>query len=76
MKIYKNQKPAYFRLTNVTKTISDIIWKKATSSCSSSSSNCQINIRPYRTYEGEATVLYSDGTYETLSASASFETGF
>ena len=67
---------AIWRIVGVTKTISSVIWQETTSGCASNSTYCTKAIRPYRSYLGKATVLYTDGTYEVVQATARFETGF
>lgn len=67
---------AIWRLKNVTKTISSVIWSDKTTGCSTSATQCSKAIRPYRTHTGTATILYTDNTWEVVSAVAEFETGF
>ena len=67
---------AIWRIVGTTKSISSVIWQEATSGCASNATYCTKAIRPYRQYLGKATVLYTDGTYEVVQASAQFETGF
>jgi hypothetical protein len=67
---------AIWRIVGVTKTISSVMWQETTSGCDSNSTYCTKAIRPYRDHVGKATVLYTDGTYEVLQATANFETGF
>ena len=66
---------AYWQIVNVTKTISTVIWQEKTAGCDASSTYCTKAIRPYFDYVGKATILYTDGTYEVVQATASFETG-
>lgn len=67
---------AIWRIVDVTKTISSVIWQGTTSGCPSNATYCTKAIRPYREHLGKATVLYTDGTYEVVQATAQFETGF
>lgn len=67
---------ATWRIVNITKTISSVIWSERTAGCSSSATTCTKPIPPYSYHLGKATVLYTDGTYEVLQATAQFETGF
>ncbi|WDE07107.1 hypothetical protein SG34_009550 [Thalassomonas viridans] len=68
---------AVFRIAGSTgKPINQVIWSGAASSCGVSGSSCSISIRAYKTYTARATVLYQDGTWDTASATASFESGF
>ncbi|WP_240221235.1 hypothetical protein [Rheinheimera hassiensis] len=67
---------ATWRIVNITKTISSVIWSERTTGCSSSATSCTKAIPPYSYHLGKATVLYTDGTYEILQATAQFETGF
>ncbi|WP_281558390.1 hypothetical protein [Thalassomonas sp. RHCl1] len=68
---------AVFRIAGSTgKPISQVIWSGAASSCGVSGSSCSFSIRAYRTYTAKATILYQDGTWDTASAKASFESGF
>ena len=66
---------AVFRIAGG-KPINQVIWSGAASSCGVSGSSCSISIRAYKTYTARATVLYQDGTWDTASTSASFESGF
>jgi hypothetical protein len=67
---------AIWRITGTTKTISSIIWSGTTAGCASNSQYCSKDIRPYQEHVGKATILYADGTWEAVQATASFETGF
>ncbi len=67
---------AVFRVANTTKAISNIIWQDDASSCGSgSNTHCSFTVYSFQTYTGTATVLYADGTWEKVSAKASFEDG-
>lgn len=72
----KKANNAYWRITGINKTISSVIWSDKTTGCASSATECMKAIFPYRINKGTATILYVDGTYEIVSATASFETGF
>lgn len=65
--------PASFAIVNVTKPISKVIWQRP-SSCKNTTF-CTFKLRAMVPYAGEALVLYTDGTYETLTGSARFEDG-
>lgn len=67
---------AYWRIINYHKTISSVVWEEKTAGCSSSSTQCSKSITPYQVHKGQALILYADGTWERVSANASFETGF
>ena len=67
---------ALWRIVGVTKTISSVIWQETTSGCPSNATYCTKAIRPYQEHLGKATVLYTDGTYEVVQATAQFVTGF
>lgn len=71
-----NTNPASWRISNVTKPISSVIWSDATAGCATTATTCTKPIRPYQEHLGKATILYSDGTWEALQATANFETGF
>lgn len=66
---------ATWRITNLNKTISSVIWSEATQGCSSTATYCTKSIPPYAEFVGKATILYADGTWENVQATASFETG-
>ena len=67
---------AVWQIINITKTIQEVIWQEATAGCSSSATTCSMSITPFQLHTGRAVILYTDGTFETVSAVASFETGF
>lgn len=67
---------ANFRVTATNGSINSVIWGEDTSSCGTAGTSCSITVRAYKTYTGSATILYSDGTWETVSAKASYERGF
>ncbi len=71
-----NTNLALWRITGVTKTVSQVLWSDATSGCAASALSCNKQIRPYHEHLGKATILYSDGTWEQVQATAHFETGF
>lgn len=68
--------PASWRISGVTKPISSVVWSDATAGCASTATTCTKPIHPYQTHLGKATILYSDGTWEVVQATALFETGF
>lgn len=72
----KVQKNAIWRITGTTKPFSSVLWSQAGAGCASNSLYCQKLIGPYVLHTAKATVLYTDGTWEALEATASFETGF
>ncbi len=66
-----------FRIQNLAAPVSSVIWQGAVAStCAASATSCTVKISPYRENTVSAIVLYSNGTYETVSATAWFETGF
>lgn len=70
-----NPNLAIWRIKGITKPVSEIIWMPSNSSCANNVRECRKMIRPYREYKMSAKILYADSTYETVSASAFFETG-
>lgn len=71
-----NTNKAIWRVTGTTKPVSSILWSETTAGCASNSQYCDKQIRPYQEHVGKATILYTDGTWEAVQATASFETGF
>ena len=71
-----NTNPASWRIAGATKPISSVIWADATAGCATTATSCTKPIRPYQEHLGSATILYSDGTWEAVQATAWFETGF
>lgn len=67
---------AIWRITNITKPVSSVIWSEKTTGCDSAATYCTKAIKPYIFHLGKATILYTDGTYEIVQATAQFETGF
>jgi hypothetical protein len=65
-----------WRITDTTKSVASVLWSDATAGCASSSLYCTKDIRPYREHVGKAIILYSDGTWEAVQATAYFETGY
>lgn len=79
MRFTMDNKPANvsIRIQNLATTVSQVIWQlPAGQSCSATSTTCTIQIWPYSQHDIGATVLYSNGTYEIVSGTAWFETGF
>ncbi|WP_028772061.1 hypothetical protein [Shewanella waksmanii] len=66
---------AVFRISGANKPINKVIWGDKASSCGTSGTSCSFSIRPFVSNKASATILYQDGTYETASATASFEDG-
>jgi hypothetical protein len=67
---------AVFRVSGANKDINTVIWSDKASSCgSSTSTSCSFSIGPFAPHKASATVLYSDGSWEKVSATASFEDG-
>lgn len=65
---------ASFKLTNTSGTIHKVLWSgTGTSSCSQSSTTCNVSIRHYQSVKVTADVLYTNGTWETSSATANYE---
>lgn len=71
-----NPNDAIWRVVGTTKPISSVIWSEAAAGCASTSTYCTKPVRPYREHVGKATVLYTDGTWTAVQATAYFETGF
>lgn len=71
-----NPNNAVWRVTGMTKPVSSILWSEATAGCTTAQQFCMKPITPYQTHVGKATILYTDGTWETVQAPAFFETGF
>lgn len=67
---------AFWRIIGVTKPVASVIWSEATAGCASNSLYCNKSIRPYQDHLGKALILYTDSTWEEVSATARFETGF
>jgi hypothetical protein len=67
---------ASWRINGATKAISSVIWSGVTASCPTTATSCTKAISPYEEHLGAATILYSDGTWEAVQATAWFETGF
>lgn len=67
---------AIWRIIDIQKPISSVLWSERTTGCSSSATTCTKAIPPYSFHLGKATILYTDGTYEVVQATAQFETGF
>ena len=70
-----NKATAVFRIVGASKPINSVIWKDAAKSCGTSGTFCSISIRAFRPNKATATILYTDGTWDTASATASFEDG-
>lgn len=71
-----NPNNAVWRVTGINKAVSSILWSEATAGCTTTQEFCIQPIAPYQTHLGKATILYTDGTWEVVQASAYFETGF
>lgn len=71
-----NTNTAIWRVTGTTKPVSSVLWSETTAGCASNSLYCSKEIRPYQEHLGKATILYTDGTWEAVQATASFETGY
>lgn len=71
---FGNSTSGKFYIANASKPISKVIWN-GDASCSGGTT-CYMTIRAYRQYNATATILYTDGTYETTnSAHIDYETG-
>jgi hypothetical protein len=68
------QAPASFSVVNVSKPVHQVIWSKPTA-CKNQGTYCSFTARSMMTYQGQALVLYTDGTYENLSATLRYEDG-
>lgn len=71
-----NPNDAIWRVVGTTKPISSVIWSEAAAGCASTSTYCSKPVQPYMEHVGKATVLYTDGTWTSVQATAYFETGF
>jgi len=70
-----NPVTAYFRIQNLAAPVAQVIWQGG-QNCSATSTSCNFKITPYQEHVVSAIVLYTNGTYESVSATAQFETGF
>lgn len=72
-----NNKPTTvsFRIDSLAAPVKQVIWSNAPT-CSATSTSCSFPLYPYNPYALSATVLYQNGTYEEVSATATYETGF
>jgi len=66
---------AVFRVVGNGSAIDSVIWSNAASSCGTSGTSCSFQIRAFRSYKAEATILYTDGRWSKVAATASFEDG-
>ncbi|MEZ7279671.1 hypothetical protein EXT42_15695 [Pseudoalteromonas sp. CO302Y] len=66
---------AVFRVVGDGSTIDSVIWSNDASSCGTSGTSCSYQIRAFRPSKAEATILYADGRWSKVSATASFEDG-
>ncbi|QLE84220.1 MULTISPECIES: hypothetical protein [Shewanella] len=66
---------AVFRITGTNKPINKVIWGDKATGCRQSGTSCSFTIRAFVPNKASATILYQDGTYDTASATASFEDG-
>jgi len=63
-----------YYLTGVNKPIKQVIWG-GSANCSGGT-QCSVTVRAYSNNNATALILYKDFTYESLSASMSYETGY
>ena len=66
---------AVFRVVGNGSNIDSVQWSGAASSCGTRGTSCSFQIRPFRPYTAEALILYSNGTWSKVSATASYEDG-
>ena len=66
---------AVFRVTGASKPVDSVIWGDKAASCGTSGTSCSFSIRSFSVNKASATILYQDGTWDTASATASFEDG-
>lgn len=66
---------AVFRVVGNGSEIDSVQWTGAASSCGTRGTSCSFTIRPFRPYKAEALILYSNGTWSRVSATASYEDG-
>ncbi|ALQ06649.1 MULTISPECIES: hypothetical protein [Pseudoalteromonas] len=71
----KSKATAVFRVVGNGSDIDSVVWSNAASSCGVSGTSCSFSIKSFRGYKAEATVLYTNGTWSKVSATASFEDG-
>ncbi|KZN61408.1 hypothetical protein [Pseudoalteromonas luteoviolacea] len=65
-----------FYLKNVTKTVKEVRWNGSARCSTTASTSCNATIRAYATNQATATILYTDGTWESTNvARAYYETG-
>jgi hypothetical protein len=66
-----------FRIQNLAAPVASVIWQGSlASACAATATSCTVKAQPYQENTVSAIVLYSNGTYESVSATAWFETGF
>ncbi|ASP37817.1 hypothetical protein CHH28_03620 [Bacterioplanes sanyensis] len=66
---------AVFRVVGNGSNIDSVQWSGAAKSCGTSGTSCAVDIRPFRGHRAEALILYSNGTWSKVSATAFFEDG-
>ncbi|MBG9996012.1 hypothetical protein I6F50_13150 [Pseudoalteromonas sp. NZS127_1] len=71
----KRTATAVFRVVGNGSDIDSVVWSNAASSCGVSGTSCSFSIKSFKSNKAEATVLYTDGTWSKVSATASFEDG-
>lgn len=71
----KRTAPASFKVENVVKPVSQYIWQSPSVCKTKTTASCAFTATSFVEYNGAVLVLYTDGTYESLSASLRFEDG-
>lgn len=71
----KTETTAVFRVIGDGADIDSVIWSNAASSCGTSGTSCSFKIKAFKLNKAEATILYTDGRWSKVSATASFEDG-
>ena len=71
----QNKATAVFRVIGNGSAIDSVIWSNAAQSCGTSGTSCSFEIRSFKPYKAEATILYTNGSWSKVSVIASFEDG-
>ena len=66
---------AIYRVSGANKAIDKVIWEGVASGKGCTGTSCTVSIRAFRPSTAKATVLYTDGTWESVSATAELENG-
>ncbi len=66
---------AVYRVSGANKAIDQVIWGGVASGKGCTGTSCVVSIRAYSVNKATATILYTDGTWENVSATAELENG-